>query len=219
MHRLILVKHSLPEISSERPRREWPLSDEGRSRCLRLAERLRAYGPARIWTSPEPKAHGTATAVAAALGAAEGSVQVIDALREHDDRGVPFLGETSFRAAVAEFFARPAEAVFGPETADEAYRRFAAAVDGLPAPTDGSASVIVAHGRVISLFVARRAHLDPFDVWGRLGLPSFAVLVGEHLLEIVESVGVSRPLNGWIQPSGDASGADVARSRSQDTEG
>ena len=190
MRRLILVKHSLPEISSERPRPEWPLSEEGRSRCVRLADRLRNYGPLRIWTSPEPKAHGTATALAAALGTVEAAVQTIDALREQDDHGVPFLGEAALRAAVENFFKRPAEAVFGPETADDAYHRFSAAVDGLPDPIEGRSNVVVAHGRVISLFVARRTHLDPFDVWGRLGLPSFVVLrlVGEHLPEIIESL-------------------------------
>lgn len=36
--------------------------------------------------------------------------------------------------------------------------------------------MVVAHGRVMSLFVARRNALDPYDLWERLGLPSFVVL-------------------------------------------
>ena len=37
---LILVKHSLPEIAENVPAHEWKLSEEGRVRARRLAERL-----------------------------------------------------------------------------------------------------------------------------------------------------------------------------------
>jgi broad specificity phosphatase PhoE len=89
---------------------------------------------------------------------------------------------------VREFFAHPSEPVFGPETADEAYARFAAAVDPLSA-TNGTRAV-VAHGRVISLFVARRARVDAYELWLRLGLPSFVVLhLPDHtLVDVVERV-------------------------------
>lgn len=186
--RLILVKHSLPEILPEHPRREWRLSDEGRARCARLAERLRRYSPRRIVTSPEPKAHETARLVAAALGAL--SVETLDELHEHDDRDAPFQDEAAFRATVREFFADPAEAVFGPETADEAHARFSAAVDALPVPSGGSANVVVAHGRVISLYVARRSGFEPYALWVRLGLPAFVVLdlPSRAVAEVVERV-------------------------------
>lgn len=36
--------------------------------------------------------------------------------------------------------------------------------------------IIVAHGTVITLFVSRRAGLEPFPFWKRLALPSFVVL-------------------------------------------
>ncbi len=35
---------------------------------------------------------------------------------------------------------------------------------------------VVAHGTVITLFVARAAGIEPFALWRRLGLPSFIVL-------------------------------------------
>lgn len=132
MHRLILVKHSLPEIAPERPRSEWRLSDEGRTRSVWLAERLQTYDPGRIVTSPELKAHETATIVAQVLDLA---LETLDALREHDDSGAPFEDERSFRVSVRRFFARPTEAVFGPETADDAHkallgRRRAASFEG-----------------------------------------------------------------------------------------
>ncbi len=36
--------------------------------------------------------------------------------------------------------------------------------------------MVVAHGTVITLFVARRAGLEPFPFWKRLGLPAFVAL-------------------------------------------
>ena len=172
--RLILVKHSLPEIRPARPRREWLLSEEGRARCARLAERLRPYSPTRIVTSPEPKAHESARLVALALGLH--SVETLDELHEHDDSDAPFQEEAAFRATVREFFANPAVVVFGRETADEAHARFSAAVDALPMPSGDSANVVVAHGRVISLYASRRDGSEAYALWARLGLPAFVVL-------------------------------------------
>ncbi|MGH2377232.1 MAG: histidine phosphatase family protein [Candidatus Limnocylindria bacterium] len=188
MPKLIIVKHSLPHISPERPRNAWRLSHEGRVRAVRLGERLRTYDVDRIVTSPEPKASETATIVAETLGSIP--VAMVDALREHDDRDVPFQDETSFRASVRRFFARPSGAVFGPETADDAHERFSAGVEALIPSRDGAATVVVAHGRVISLFVARRNRLDLYDLWVRLGLPSFVILdrPSYSLVEVTEDV-------------------------------
>ncbi len=185
--RLLLVKHSLPEIAPDRARQEWRLCDEGRERCARLAALLATHAPERIVTSPEPKADATGRAVAAILDV---GVEVRPALHEQDDRDVPFLGEAPFRAAVARFFARPAEAVFGRETADEAHERFSRAIAEIGEPSEGRSVVAVAHGRVISLFVARRNGLDAFALWARLGSPSFVVLdlPGYGMGEVVEEV-------------------------------
>lgn len=174
MPQLILVKHSLPDIDPDRPRNAWRLSDEGRTRAARLAERLRSYKVDRIVTSPEPKAAETAGIVAQALGSMP--VETLDALREHDDRGAPFQDRAAFRATVRRFFEHRGDAVFGPETADAAHERFAACVEVLFVPPDAATTVAVAHGRVISLFVARRSQLDPYTLWERLDLPSFVVL-------------------------------------------
>lgn len=57
---------------------------------------------------------------------------------------------------------------------------------------DGKAHnlAIVAHGRVISLLVSRAAGLDAYELWLRLGLPSFVVLdlATSAVIEVVESV-------------------------------
>lgn len=183
---IVLVKHSLPEVAPARPRREWHLSDEGRSRCGRLADRLRRYEPRLIASSPESKALETATLLGSALGTIEPAL--IDDLREQDDEGLPFLDEPSFKRAARAFFLRPADPVFGRETADEAFERFAAAVDALGAPN--RTTLVVAHGRVISLFVAHRARIEAYPLWLRLGLPSFVVMdpSGRSVIEVVEGV-------------------------------
>lgn len=174
LRRLILVKHALPEIEPGRPRQEWRLSAEGRERCAALAEKLRPYAPARIFSSPEPKAHETALLVAAALDVPFAGTR--DDLREHDDRDAPFQGEAAFRRTVREFFERRSERVFGPESAEAACLRFSAAADAICRPDEDGTLVVVAHGRVISLFVGRHERVDEYELWSRLGLPAFVVL-------------------------------------------
>lgn len=188
MRRLILVKHSLPRIEPDVPRREWRLSQDGLERCRLLAGHLARYGPALVVSSPEPKAYETALAVTAAVNAID--VRTIWDLRELDDGGAAFEGETAFRANVAAFFARPTEPVFGADTADGAHARFVTAIDASATGDVAHSIVAVTHGRVMSLFVARRTGLDPFALWLRLGLPSVIVLaLPEYRLEsVVEQV-------------------------------
>lgn len=115
--------------------------------------------------------------VAASFGT---SASPRDGLREHDETGAAFFhNEAEFASAVREFFARPDERVFGAESAQEALTRFIAEVDGLASERDGTVAV-VSHGRVISLYVASRTQLDPFDIWRQLTLPSFVVLDATH---------------------------------------
>jgi broad specificity phosphatase PhoE len=184
---LILVKHSLPEIVPGEPAAAWRLSPEGRARCRPLAEKLAAYRPRIVVSSVEPKARETAEAVAATLGC---GLEVVAGLQEHERSSVPFMSKDAFEAAVAAFFARPTELVFGEETADLAHVRFAAAVDGVLAHHAGQTVAIVAHGTVITLFAARATGLEPLSLWKTLGLPSFVVfsLPVLRLLRVVGSV-------------------------------
>lgn len=178
--RLILVKHSMPRIEPEKPACEWHLSDEGLRRCNTLADALAPYQPDIFVSSDEPKAVETAERVAARFGRAS---SIVAGLHEHDRRNVGFLSTVEFEARVKQFFHEPHSLVFGNESADQAYARFAKAVEGVltqrPSPSKGLSRsiVIVAHGTVISLFVAHAVGLDALDVWKRLGLPSFAVLL------------------------------------------
>lgn len=170
---LVLVKHAMPTLVPGVPAASWTLSDAGRRACAPLAARLAEHDSAVIVTSTEPKAAETGRLVAAALNLPDSTAP---GLHEHDAGETPLLGETAWRATIARFFAEPDALVFGRETAAQAGQRFAEAV---AAAVDGHATgttVIVAHGRVISLFVAQTNPVDPFALWGELGLPSFVVL-------------------------------------------
>jgi broad specificity phosphatase PhoE len=177
---LLLVKHSLPAIDPAVPPAEWPLSEEGKARCEHLALRLREFDPAAIVSSTEPKAAETAAAL---------SVEVTfdERLREPDRSGVPWLGEAEFGRAVGAAFERPDEIVFGRESIAAARNRFAASVEDHRRHVSGTL-VVVAHGTVIAAYAAAQAGVDGFALWRRLGLPSFVVLDGTELIDVVEEI-------------------------------
>ena len=187
MASLILIKHSLPAIVPGLPASQWQLSAEGRARCRPLADAVAHYAPELIFASAEPKAAATAQLLASHLNL---GFRVVAGLHEHVRDKLPWLDEQTFAAQVADFFALPSRLVMGAETADQAHTRFAAAVDAMVAAQPGHTLAVVAHGTVISLYVARAAGVEPFSLWQRLGLPSFVVLAlpKRTLITILDSL-------------------------------
>lgn len=187
MPKLILVRHSCPEIVSDVPANQWRLSNEGQHRCKPLADRLVAYQPDVLVASSEPKALETAQIVADLLGR---SVSTAEGLHEHVRTNVGFLDLEQFEASVADFFENPKRLVLGRETADQAHDRFAGAIAGVVEKYPDENVAVFTHGTVMTLFVSRAAGLEPFPFWKRLGLPSFVVLSVPdlELLETVEHV-------------------------------
>ena len=185
--KLILVKHSLPDVSPSQPASGWPLSDEGRRRCIPLADRLARYRPAHLATSSEPKAISTAEIISDGLGT---PFEVTQGLHEHDRSNEPFVEAKEFESAVASFFDRPNELVMGRETASQAEMRFGEAVRSILSEHTADNVVIVAHGTVITLYVAQHTGVEPLPLWRRLGLPSFVVLSLPDLgmLDVIERV-------------------------------
>jgi len=173
MNKLILVKHSLPEILPEIPASEWHLSVEGRRRCQVLGDELAKHAPDLIFSSPEPKAQETGQIVAQQLVK---PLFIIPGLHEHERKTVRFTNEEQFEASVNEFFEQPDALVFGEETAAQALNRFSSAVDQLISQNRDQNLVVVSHGTVIALFVANNCGIEPFPFWSRLDLPSFVVL-------------------------------------------
>jgi broad specificity phosphatase PhoE len=187
MRRLILVKHAMPQIAPDRPARSWSLSVAGRASCSELADRLRAFDPARLVASHEPKAAETAQLAAQALGVAW---EQADGLHEHDRVGVEWMGDGAFQDALKLFFRQPDDLVFGLETARQAEQRFVAALERVRELHPSGNLAVVAHGTVITLFVGRYNAIDRYDFWRRLGLPAIVALnePDMQLAAVVESM-------------------------------
>ena len=187
MRRLVLVRHSTPEVQPHSPASAWRLGAPGRRRSELLASRLQDLSPRVVWSSREPKAVETAEIVAASFGV---PVQVADGLEEHHRDNVPFYPTPDeFEAAVERFFDNPDRLVLGSETAEQARDRMSAAIDSVvdACHTD---TIVVTHGTVMTLYVASIADVDPMCFWRRLGLPSYVVLglPGNHILQTLETV-------------------------------
>jgi broad specificity phosphatase PhoE len=173
MPRLILVKHSLPEVVPAISPARWALGEEGRRRCPVLARHLEPYLPAGIICSEEPKAAETARLVAWHL---DRTWTTAPGLHEHRREAVGWQAREAFEAGMRAFFSAPERLVFGEETAREAAERFGGAVAGVVMRHPDENVIVIAHGTVITLFVARYNDVEPFAFWQRLGLPSIVVL-------------------------------------------
>lgn len=183
---VILIKHSAPVLERDVAPKLWRLSEEGRRRSVVLADFLRRYGPEIFVSSGEPKAVETAEIAAECLGIGH---HVYPGLHEHDRTGAPFLDADEFRQKAKSFFGRPDELVWGNETAEEAEERFERALRDVLDGRDEDVVAVVAHGTVISLFVAGINGQDAHRLWERLGLPSLCVLGPDlRLREVVGRV-------------------------------
>ena len=172
---LILVKHSLPALEPDKPANQWRLSKEGQQRCEVLARHLSPYLPFQLFSSIEPKAAQTAALASSLLGI---PWQEFPGLHEHERSEAGFYSPEQFQANMQCFFNHPSEVVFGAESAEQALARFSKAIQVLwekRPPCTGSL-VVVAHGTVISLFVAHFCGLLAYHLWVQLGLPAFVVL-------------------------------------------
>lgn len=177
--KLILVKHAMPAIIPGIPPDEWQLSEQGQRSCSRLAEELAAWQPTQIISSLETKAQQTAQNVSAQLNLPlvtwpdlHEHVRYTSPLREAGS----YTSQADFEANVKRFFAAPDQLVFGQETAHEAQARFSMAIQRLLEAYPEQTQAVVAHGTVITLFVAQTNPVEPFAFWKALTLPSFVVL-------------------------------------------
>ncbi len=66
--------------------------------------------------------------------------------------------------------------MLGHETAAQAGDRFTRAIDAVLAAYPDDTVAVVAHGAVLSLYLAQVVGIDPYPFWQRLGLPAFVVL-------------------------------------------
>ena len=178
MKRLILVKHGAPDLRPDIPSDRWVLSAAGQESCRRLAGELRGQGVRRLYASLEPKALETAARVAIELDL---DLRPRADLRENDRRGLGFLPADELERLIDRFFDEAEVLVMGHETASAARTRFDAAIQLIAQESGEEVAAVVAHGTVITLFLAARAELSPFALWRRFGLGCWAVLEGADL--------------------------------------
>jgi broad specificity phosphatase PhoE len=171
--RLVLVKHGQPVLDGSRPAREWLLGPAGEAQAARLSAELRCFLPFRLLSSVEPKALATCRIIAAALGV---PMCAAPGLEELDRRVLPIMPRAEHARLNALIFAQPSVRVLGEESADDAVSRFSAAVAAAVGAAGDDDVVIIAHGTVISLLVARHNAMDAYVLWRRLQCGSFVVL-------------------------------------------
>jgi len=181
---LILVRHSLPEIVESVPAHAWELSDEGRARVTRLAEKLKLYQLEVIGSSVEPKARETAEILCKSLVV---DTVVMDGLHEHERFGVSLVSKDEFQSLVRELFEKPDDLILGNETATQALERFKESVEMLMDLYAGKQMAIVSHGTVISLFTSWLTGVDGYLFWKDLGMPAIVVLdmINKELLKTI----------------------------------
>ena len=155
---MILVRHAAVAIDSKVPAERWKLSQTGVEQAAAVGARLAEYKPSIVIASEAPKASETGQLIAERLGV---PFETRPGLQEHDRSNEPFaLSEEDWHAKMKRLFAEPDALVYGTETATAARERFAAAVATCPED-----AVIVAHGTVITLFVAQHNPVEPFAFW------------------------------------------------------
>lgn len=168
MRKLVLMRHSQPEIEHSIPAATWSLSELGRRRAESMAAHLHGYRANLIWCSAEPKAVETAEIVGSVLGV---PIRVKDGLEEHHRHNVPFFPTTQeFEQAVDEFISQPSRLVLGTETARQACARFTGAIEAV-LEADSADAIAITHGTVMTLYLAKVADIQPMRFWRELRTP------------------------------------------------
>ena len=171
--RLILVKHGQPDIDPAAPPSTWLLSERGREAAIALAARLDTFDPVAIVSSTELKAFETALAMASLLGLPVGQDE---GLCEQRNEVGGFKDQAVFEAQVEAMFREPHALVLGEETGEAARQRFADALDRQMAAHPDGTLIVVAHGRIISLWAAEVLGVEAMALWKRLGLANALVI-------------------------------------------
>jgi len=175
MTRIVLIRHAMPQIEESVPAADWTLSADGIEAATALAAHLTRFAFTEIASSTEPKAVGTAAAIAQALRL---PVTVDDDFAETRRRTVGFLTHEQIDAGIRGLFGRPSQIVYGEESADAAYTRFAAAIER-QAAKGASDIAVVTHGTILSVYASRVAPIaDVFSFWKSLRLPDAILLNG-----------------------------------------
>lgn len=162
---LHLVRHGRPLVDRTRPAHTWELDPATYDDVWALRESGRLPARAVWFTSPEPKAIGTAQLLT------DGEVGVLDGLREHVRESAEWVED--FDDAVRRAFAVPdAVAVPGWEPLSTCRDRVVRTVEGVLAAHRDEEVVLVGHGTAWTLVAAALTGTEPdVDRWQALGMP------------------------------------------------
>ena len=166
MTNLLLVRHSEPAWGPEKPPSKWELTERGRKRSRSLGDYFVERRVGAVFASLELKAAQTAEIAAEVAGLAD--VVLIHDLREHEREESPIIDDAERRALVIDCIRRPDELIYGSEPVRTATDRFRVAVAKLMSGQEAESVAVVAHGTVISTFVASVLNIDPVPVWESL---------------------------------------------------
>lgn len=176
---LVLVRHGPTVPQSGVRSAQWLLASNARALSAELAALLAERYPVDVVvTSHEPKAVGTGRALAAGLGAR--MLVGADLEEHHRDRTV-LMPEADWHRTIKRFFENPSVLLFGQETGDEARRRFERGLRAAQAEQTGKRLAVVSHATVITLLLAERNDLAPFEFWRTLRMPEALVVEADSL--------------------------------------
>lgn len=173
---LILVRHAAPDQRPDVPPPQWRLSAAGREAATALAARLPDLAPVAVLASTEPKAIETAAIIASRFGLPVVSDAGFD---EHRRQAWPYEPDpAAFRNRVLRTLRTADLSVDGAETGSAAAARFA---EGLARHPERPL-IVMSHGTVLSLWLARTLGLDAAELWSSLRLPEAFLISPEAAL-------------------------------------
>lgn len=171
--RLHLVRHGAPLPDPALPGSQWRLDPAGAGDLRALRDSGSLPAGARWFSSPEPKALGTARALT------DTPVEVVPELREHEREATPWFDDPAeWRAVITRMFERPdASALPGWEPLARTRDRVVPAVRRLLAAHPGEELVLAGHATAwTTLRAALRGAQPDIDWWASLGLPDHRVI-------------------------------------------
>lgn len=172
---IILVKHALPEMDGNVPAKEWQLGEKGIKQAQKFARFVQDnldVDPI-MYTSPEPKAVATAQVMAETLGL---DLKTEENLKEFDRPVLSIVSEEEHADRNEMIFENPDQVIMGTETANQALARFEEGIKAVLKDPLEDERLVICHGTVMSLFLAKHNEVDAFDTWKKLGCPSYAVV-------------------------------------------
>ncbi len=169
---LYLVRHGRPLVDTSRPAHTWELDPQGYDDIWALRESGRLPSLAAWFSSPEPKALGTAGLLT------DAQVGVVDDLAEHRRDSAGWIDD--FEGVVRRAFADPARpAHVGWEPLADCRRRVVAAARPIVTALGDQDVVLVGHGTAWTLLAAELTGAEPdLDAWRALAMPDLIRLDG-----------------------------------------